>query len=77
MKELKLKDILPDNEVYIEYRTHTPDGDDCLFGFCHWDGNKLWSSDGDNYSTEDVLDSYEWDGKKNLTVWYKSQWVTK
>lgn len=74
MNEIKLKDILPNREVYIEYRTHDPFGDDCLYGFCKWTGTELESLDNDNYSVNDVIESFEWDGDKNLIIWYRSVW---
>ena len=73
---LKLKDILPNRKVYIEYRTHDPLGDDVLAGFCTWHKDELVSDDGDDYSVDDVISSYEWDGPDNLIVWYDSKWVT-
>ena len=75
MNDVKLKDILPKREVHIEYRTFTPDGQDCLSGFCHWDGKNLQPLDGDIYSLDDVISSHEWDGEKNLVVWYQSRWI--
>ena len=76
MGNTQLKNLLPDREVHIEYRTHTPDWQDCLAGFCHWDGKTLQPLDGDSYSIDDIVESYEWDGDKNLTVWYRSRWIS-
>lgn len=76
MYPIKLSNLLPDREIHIEYRTHGPSGEDILSGFCHWDGKKLTSLDGDNYSVNDIIESYEWDGNKNIIVWYRSRWQT-
>ena len=73
---MTLKDLLSSNEVHIEYRTHLPDGTDVLSGFCHWDGENLYPLDNDDYSVDDVIESYEWDNNKNLIVWYESRWIT-
>ena len=75
MHPMKLINLLPNHEVHIEFRTHGPNSEDMLYGFCHWDGNELESLDGDNYSVNDIIESYEWDGNKNLIVWYESKWI--
>ena len=71
---MKLKDLLGDQKVDITYRTHYL-GRDMLVGFCFWDGSELTAIDGDSYSVEDEISSYEWDTPSNLTVWYESKWI--
>lgn len=71
---MKLKDILPSYHIRnIEVRTNDPDGDDMLFGFCHWTGTELISGDGDNYYLNEEISKYEFDGT-NLTYWIISKW---
>ena len=76
MHDIALGNLLPDREIHIEYRTNLPDGRDCLAGFCHWDGKELNPVDNDIYSVDDIISAYEWDGDKNLFVWYTSRWIT-
>lgn len=77
MKEMRLKDLLSDTYVNIEYRTNSPfpNEGDMLFGYCMWDGFKLHSVDGDDYSVNDVIQSYKWDTPKDLVVWIKGKWI--
>ena len=77
MKEIRLKDLLSDTSVNIEYRTNSPleDEDDMLFGFCAWDGVELHSIDGDNYSIEDIISSFKWESPSDLIVWFESEWI--
>lgn len=71
---MKLKDILPSYHINnIEVRTNDPDGDDMLFGFCHWTGTELISGDGDNYYLNEEISKYEFDGV-HLTYWIISEW---
>ena len=58
--ERTLKDVLRDNglldkRVEITYRFFDKDGEDCLFGNCHWFNGKLTSDDGDIYGLEDII----------------------
>lgn len=73
---MTLNDILPGRKITIEYRTHGPLGDDILCGRCKWDGKELISLDSDEYFTDDIISSYEWNGPDYLIVWYLSRWVT-
>lgn len=77
MKKIRLKDLLSDTSVNIEYRTNSPlpNEDDMLFGYCMWDGFKLHSVDNDSYSVDDVIQSYRWDTPEDLVVWFKSEWI--
>lgn len=71
---MKLKDILPSYPINnIEVRTNDPDGDDMLFGYCHWTGTELISGDGDNYYLNEEISNYEFDGE-HLTYWIISKW---
>lgn len=70
---MKLKNILDDEDCYITYRTTGPHGEDILFGYCYWDGEKLKSKDGNSYSVEDEITKYELHSAGDLTVWYKSK----
>ena len=71
---MKLKDILPSYPINnIEVRTNDPDGDDMLFGFCHWTGTELISGDGDNYYLNEEISKYEFDGE-HFTYWIISEW---
>ena len=67
-----LKALLPEKETHIEYRAYSSQGADCLVGFCHWDGHNLKPLGITKYSLEDQIESYEWDGDKNLIVWKKA-----
>lgn len=73
---MKLKDILPNHYVNIQVRTYDPDGEDMMFGYCHWTGTELISGDGDSYSIEEEVSKYEFDedGKK-LTYWFEAEWI--
>ena len=73
---MKLKDILPENTVYIEYRTNGPYETDILAGFAKWENGVLIPTDYDNWSVNDEISSYEWEDKNNLTVWYESRWIS-
>lgn len=73
---LRLRDLLSDKPLEIEYRCNAPkcdDEDDMLFGYCRWDGNELISLDGDNYYLNDVIERYQCDGE-HLTVWIEVVW---
>ena len=74
---MKLKDLLGDKELYIEYRTNSPlsSEEDILAGSCRWDGAKLYPIDKDSYSTEDEISKYEIENDKNIIVWYESIWI--
>lgn len=74
---MKLKDILPDYPLRnIEVRTNDPDGEDMLFGYCHWTGTELISGDGDNYYLNEEISKYEFDEeKRELTYWIVSKWI--
>lgn len=75
---LHLRDLLPaGKKVGIEYRCNAPkcdDEDDMLFGFCSWDGEELFSEDGDNYYLDDVIEKYEWENENSLVVWIEVKW---
>jgi hypothetical protein len=78
---LHLRDLLPAGKpVGIEYRCNAPafdDDEDMLFGFCSWDGEELFSEDGDNYYLGDVIEKYQWndeDWPYDLTVWIEVKW---
>ena len=66
-----LKTLLSEKETHIEYRAYSIRGEDCLVGFCHWDGHNLKTLGRTKCSLEDQIESYEWDGDKNLIVWKK------
>jgi hypothetical protein len=77
---MKLKELLSDNRLAIEYRTIHPEYGDILTGSCHWNGTELIPDDGDIYSIEDEIEKYvfiqRYDGlPDDLTIWYKSDWV--
>lgn len=74
---MKLKDILPGYPLRnIEVRTNDPDGEDMLFGYCHWTGTELVSGDGDNYYLNEEISKYEFDEeKRELTYWIVSKWI--
>ena len=74
---MTLKDILPDYPLRnIEVRTNDPDGEDMLFGYCHWTGTELISGDGDNYYLNEEISKYEFDEeKRELTYWIVSKWI--
>ena len=72
MKVLDLLDKTPIELITV--RTYDPDGEDMLFGYCSWDGEKLISIDGDTYYLDDEIDKYEFDGN-NLTYWIKGEWL--
>lgn len=60
----------------IEVRTYDPDGEDMLFGFCHWTGVELVSGDGDSYYLDDPITKYEFDEQTHsLTYWFKGVWL--
>ena len=74
-----LKDLLtpgePINEIYC--RIYALDGEDMLFGICHWDGEQLISDDGDNYSVTEIVSNHEWtyNGEETiLTYWVNCTW---
>lgn len=73
-KPLTLKDILPKHSIDIQVRTYAPDGEDMLFGLCHWNGTELISVDGDNYSVNDEVSKYLFD-EFGLTYWFESEWI--
>jgi hypothetical protein len=74
---MKLKEILPDYPLLnIEVRTNDPDGNDILFGYCHWTGEELISGDGDNYYLDEEIVKYEFDeNEHHLTYWFESEWT--
>lgn len=72
---MKLKDILTDNKLYIEYRTNSPLDEDILSGSCYWDGKELHPIDRDIYSVDDVITRYQIENERNLIVWYESKWI--
>ena len=72
---MKLKDILPNHHINIQARTYSPDGEDMLFGYCHWTGTELVSDDGDNYSVEEEVAKYEFDDW-GLVYWFESEWIS-
>lgn len=74
---LTLRDILPEYPLRnIEVRTYDPDGEDMLFGFCHWTGTELVSGDGDSYYLDDPIAKYEFDEQtRSLTYWFKGVWL--
>ena len=72
---MKLKDLLGDTPVDIEYRTYDPFGEDILTGACRWTGSELISVYGDNYSTEDYISKHRWNHSNSLTIWYESKWI--
>ena len=46
-----------------------------LVGYCSWDGKKLVSKDGDEYSLNDVIYKYERNPlTDDLVVWQKAEW---
>lgn len=70
-----LKDLLkPNVPQLIMARTFLHDGEDLLFGYCHWDGNKLISDDGDGYYLDDVVVKYEY-WENYLIYWFESKWT--
>lgn len=73
---MKLKELLTDKEIHIEYRTNHPEFGDIFHGACVWTGSKLEPYDGDSYSIEDEIKTYEWNSPSDLTVWYESKWIT-
>lgn len=77
MVKLRLKDILPDYPLEnIMVRTNDPFGGDTLFGYCHWTGTELISSDGDDYYIDEEISRYEFDEQnRKLTYWIISTWV--
>lgn len=64
---MKLRDIIKfytsepkqDQFLPIIYRTHGPDGEDILAGFCRWESGQLISEDGDSYSLDDEITDYQ------------------
>ena len=74
---LTLRDILPEHPLKnIEVRTYGTDGEDMLFGFCHWTGTELVSGDGDSYYIDDPVIKYEFDEQtRSLTYWFKGVWL--
>lgn len=73
---MKLKDVLPPNEIPVEYRTYGPDDEDVFSGLAYWDGETLKPVDYDDYSIEDEICDYEFLNGL-LTVWYKSGWLVE
>lgn len=74
---MKVKDILPDYPVKIMVRMFLPENtgsEDCLFGYCRWDGKELISEDGDSYFLEEEIVKYEFDNY-GLTYWIKTGWM--
>ena len=71
---MKLKDILPAHYINIQARTYGPNGEDMLFGYCHWTSTELVSDDGDNYSIEEEIVKYEFDDY-GLVYWFESEWI--
>ena len=82
---MKLRDILPDHPVQIMVRTNYPENllpslsnemveQGLLVGYCHWDGEKLISDDGDCYSLDEVISKYEYAADGSLTYWGISEW---
>ena len=71
---MKLKDLLKDYPINIMYRTHYKEKD-MLAGYCFWTGTELVSLDGDDYSVDDEISGYEWNGADDLTIWYESNWI--
>lgn len=78
----------------IEYRVTLPSelvhelGEwDTLYGYCHWDGEKLTSLDGDNYYLDDEFIYYEvfdvpyhmaeYHGEKALSVTMSADWSSE
>ena len=74
---MKLKDLLKNTAIDIEYRTYDPFGEDVLAGYCRWTGSELVSVDGDNYSIDDYISKHRWNSSNNLTIWYESKWITR
>lgn len=70
-----LKELLPNRQINIEYRTHTPDGTDVFTGACKWTGSELVPLDGDEYFVDDIISNYEWNSDSELTIWYESKWI--
>ena len=72
-----LKDLLLKGEVVeIMYRCNAPeycDEEDMLFGYAKWDGENLYSGDGDNYYLNDVIERFEWTDDY-LIVWIEVMW---
>lgn len=74
---IKLKNILPRHHVDICVRTYDPDGNDMLFGYCHWTGKELISDDGDTYSVEEDVAKFEFSAdKRKLTYWFEPNWLS-
>jgi hypothetical protein len=72
---MKIKKILPNRPVTIEYRTFTPYGNDILEGYARWNGKELISLDGDAWNINDEIgDYYLYDGDE-MVVWYESKWI--
>jgi len=75
-KPLKLIDILGHKDnISIDYRTLTPEGDDIYTGGCYYSNGTLQSRDGEYYDLDDEFVDYEYNGN-NLTVWYESRWIS-
>ena len=71
-----LKDLLPNRPIKIMVRTYDPDGNDMLFGYCHWTGTELISDDGDSYSIYDEVDKYELNAYGyDLIYWFEANWI--
>lgn len=84
---MKLIDVLPARPVsLIMERTFYPESlndeltereiqDGMLFGYCAWDGEKLTSLDGDNYSVNRQIEKFEWEEDGSLTYWTRYEWT--
>lgn len=68
-----------DGNIYVEYRTYTPDGEDIFTGICTvTSSDKIISLDGDTYSMNDEFIKYAvipTQLGKGLCCWYESEWT--
>ena len=75
-KTLTLRDILPKHSIEtIMERGYDPEGEDILLGYCKWDGQNLIPLDGDSYSLDVEVLSYEYETDGTLVFWTPVTWL--
>lgn len=73
----QLIDRLQIKRVLVEERAEGPNGEDVMLGLYEYDNGKISSYDKDDYSTEEIVESYYFDSVNNngiLVVYIETEW---
>ena len=76
LRDIIEKEDLTDQDLYIEYRSISPEGIDCFTGSADYSSGEMKSLDGDDYELEDEIVRYELsEDRKTLKVWEELEWL--